>query len=93
MPALPAGVGVGQQMATVAVALPILGVRPYYWTGSTATSLDSWERVVGLEAGAATDGIWFARIPGVRVLGGVGYSLSGAWKYETRFYLSVSYRP
>ena len=93
MPALPAGLTTGNKMATLSVALPILGVRPYYWAGTTAASLNDWQEVAGLEAGIATDGIWFARIPGVRVLGGAGYALNGVWKYKTRVYLSVTFRP
>jgi len=93
MPALPAGLTTGNKMATVAAALPILGVRPYFWAGTTAASLNDWQEVAGLESGIATDGIWFARLPGLRVLGGAGYAMNGVWKYKTRVYLSVTFRP
>ena len=93
MPALPAGVGVGKQVATFAAALPFMGLRPYYWSGSTTAHLDYWERVVGLESEYSTDGIWFARLPGLRVLGGVGYAYSGSWRYKTRFYFAATFRP
>ena len=93
MLAMPAGIQVGSQVATVTVALPFMGVRPYYWSGSAAPQLDYWERVIGIESGYSTDGIWFARLPGLRLLGGVGYAFSGSWRYKTRFYLAATFRP
>ena len=93
VPAIPAGVMTGRQVATLTAALPILGLRPYYWQGSTTAQFDQWEKVVGVEASIASDGIWFARLPGFRVLGGAGYALSGVWKDQMRFYLSATFRP
>jgi hypothetical protein len=93
VPAIPAGVMTGRQVATMTVALPVLGLRPYYWQGSTSEHFDDWEKVVGVEASLASNGIWFARLPGFRVLGGAGYALSGAWKDQMRFYLSATFRP
>jgi Tol biopolymer transport system component len=93
MPALPAGVQMGTRMATVSAALPLMGLRPYFWAGAAGSALGAWEQVVGIEAGYSTDGIWFARLPGVRVSGGIGYAFRGTWKDETRVYMALTYHP
>jgi len=93
IPAVPAGVSVGQQLETFSVALPFQWLRPYFWAGSTSPHFDFWEQVVGLEASVSSDGIWYARLPGFRVLGGVGYALAGAWKYQARVYLETTFHP
>ncbi len=93
MPAIPAGVQVGTRMATVSAALPIFGLRPYFWAGSAGSDLGAWEQVVGVEANYSTDGIRFARLPGIRVSGGIGYAFKGAWRDEARVYVALTYRP
>ena len=67
--------------------------RPYYWLGSAGESLRDWSQVIGVEAEWSTDGVWMVRVPGVHLLGGIGYSLTGAWRHHTQAYLSVRYDP
>ena len=93
MPVLPVGVASGRSMATVRASLPGAIWRPYYWAGSAGESLREWSQVVGIEGEWHTDGVWMVRVPGVRLLGGVGYSLTGAWRHHAQAYLSVGYRP
>jgi hypothetical protein len=49
--------------------------------------------VVGIEAEVATGGIWIVKLPGARVLGGIGYSLDAPVRHQTRGYFSITYRP
>jgi len=93
MPALPAGIASAPELATAGIALTFEGLRPYYWQGSTGPDYDVWERVVGLEYGLSSDGIWFARLPGFRLLSGVGYACDGPWRWKTRFYAAITFRP
>lgn len=93
LPAVPAGVSVGQHIETISAALPFQWLRPYFWAGSTSPNFDAWQQVVGLEASLSSDGIWYARLPGFRVLGGVGYAVAGAWRHEARVYLETTFHP
>ncbi|MBX6332981.1 MAG: hypothetical protein IRY91_14130, partial [Gemmatimonadaceae bacterium] len=93
MPALPVAVAGGRQFAAYRVALPRRGLVPYFWSGSAGESLRDWHHVVGLEATFQAHGLWAVRLPDVRVVGGVGYSLSRPVRHETRGYLSLTYRP
>jgi len=67
--------------------------RPYYWIGSANDRIGEWSQIVGLEGSWHTDGIWVVRVPGARLLGGVGYSLSGPVRHHAQAYVSVAYRP
>ena len=93
MPVLPVGVAVGRSLATVRASVPSAIWRPYYWAGSAGETLRDWSQVVGIEGEWHTDGVWMVRVPGVHLLGGIGYSLTGAWRHHTQAYLSVAYRP
>jgi hypothetical protein len=93
MPVLPIGVGSGRSVATLRASLPGPVWRPYYWAGSAGEMLHDWSQVVGIEGEWHTDGVWMVRVPGVHLLGGIGYSLSGAWRHHPQAYLSVGYRP
>jgi len=93
MPVLPIGVASGRSVATLRASLPGPVWRPYYWAGSAGETLHNWSQVVGIEGEWHTDGVWMVRVPGVHLLGGIGYSLSGAWRHHTQAYLSVGYRP
>ncbi|HEU4642741.1 MAG TPA: hypothetical protein VFS44_09815 [Gemmatimonadaceae bacterium] len=93
MPALPVGVAGGRSAAFFRIALPRSPLTPYYWGGSAGGTLREWHRVVGLEGAFRTDGLWPVRVPGVRAVLGVGYSLDRPLRHETRAYASVTYRP
>jgi hypothetical protein len=93
MPVLPIAAATGRSVATVRASIPGAIWRPYYWIGSAGEDLDAWTQVVGIEGSWQTNGIWMVRVPGVRLLGGVGYSLAGAARHHTQAYISIGYRP
>jgi hypothetical protein len=93
MPALPVALATGRAVATARVSLPGPVWRPYYWGGSAGGDLRRWIQVAGVEGEWHTDGIWMLRVPGARLLGGVGYVVRGPLRHHTQAYVSVSYRP
>jgi hypothetical protein len=93
MPVLPIAAATGREVATLRVSAPGAVWRPYYWIGSASDDLGPWSQVIGIEASWHTDGVWIVRVPGVKLLGGIGYSLAGAERHHTQAYLSVIYRP
>jgi hypothetical protein len=93
MPVLPIGAATGRSVATLRASVPGAIWRPYYWIGSASNELGPWTQVIGIEGTWHTDGVWMVRVPGVRLLGGIGYSLAGAARHHTQAYLSVAYRP
>ena len=93
MPVLPVATAGGRTVATARASVSGPVWRPYYWLGSAGESLRDWSQVIGVEAEWSTDGVWMVRVPGVHLLGGIGYSLTGAWRHHTQAYLSVRYDP
>jgi hypothetical protein len=93
MPALPVAIATGRAGATARASIPGPIWRPYYWIGSASDDLGAWAQVVGIEGSWHTDGLWMVRVPGVNLLGGIGYSLAGAARHHTQAYLSIGYRP
>ena len=93
MPVLSIAAATGHSVATLRVSAPGAIWRPYYWIGSAGDDLDRWSQVIGLEGSWHTDGVWMVRVPGVTLLGGIGYSLAGADRHHAQAYLSAVYRP
>jgi len=93
MPVLPIAAATGRAVATLRVSAPGDIWRPYYWIGSASDDLGPWNQVIGIEGSWHTDGVWMVRVPGVNLLGGIGYSLAGADRHHLQAYLSVTYRP
>ena len=93
MPVLPIAAASGRAVATLRVSAPGAIWRPYYWIGSASDDLGPWSQVIGIEGSWHTDGVWMVRVPGVNLLGGIGYSLAGAERHHAQAYLSVIYRP
>lgn len=93
MPALPAGVAIGDRFASYRISLPGEGIRPYFWSASVGDELRSWHHVVGLEWTFDLDGIWPVGLPGTLFTSGVGYSLSEPLRHELRGYLALSFSP
>jgi hypothetical protein len=93
MPVLPIAAATGRSLATFRVSAPGAIWRPYYWIGSASDALGPWNQVIGIEGIWHTDGVWMVRVPGVNLLGGIGYSLAGADRHHAQAYMSVVYRP
>ncbi|GAC1515273.1 MAG: hypothetical protein NVS1B4_05160 [Gemmatimonadaceae bacterium] len=97
-PALPAGIASGRRIAVVRIGatMPQLGggaIAPYFWSGSVGERLGPWHRVLGADTEAALPPLPFLRVPRVRALAGVGYSLDDPVRSTVRGYVVVSYRP
>jgi hypothetical protein len=93
MPALPIGAVTGRAVAALRVSISEPVWRPYYWIGDASDHSGTPSQVIGIEGSWHTDGIWMVRVPGVNLLGGLGYTLTGPVRHHTQAYLSVSYRP
>jgi hypothetical protein len=93
MPVLPIAAATGQSVATIRASIPGSIWRPYYWVGSAGDDLHAWTQIVGIEGSWHTDGLWMVRVPGVKLLGGIGYSLAGAARHHSQAYISIGYRP
>jgi hypothetical protein len=93
MPALPAGVAIGDRFASYRVSIPGEGVRPYFWSASVGDDLRSWHHVVGLEWTYDFEGLWPIGFPSTLVTCGLGYSLTEPVRHDLRGYLTLSYHP
>jgi hypothetical protein len=93
MPALPIAAVNGRAAATLRVSVSERVWRPYYWIGDASDHSGTPIQVVGVEGSWRTDGIWMVRVPGVKLLGGIGYTLSGPVRHHAQAYVSVGYRP
>ena len=93
MPALPAGLALGDRSASYRIALPGEGIRPYFWSASVGERLRDWHHVVGLEWSYDFDGLWAVGFPNTLFTCGIGYSLSAPLEHEARGYITLSYRP
>jgi hypothetical protein len=98
MPAVPIGYAGGRKVALYRVStgrIPylILPITPYVTWLSAGDSFDHWQRVIGAEREVEFRSMGFARLPTVRIRGGVGYSLDQPFRRKVGAYLSVVYRP
>lgn len=93
MPVLPIATATGRATAALRVSLSESVWRPYYWIGDASDHSGVPNQVIGIEGSWRTDGVWMVRIPGVRLLAGAGYTLTGPVRHHAQAYLSVGYRP
>jgi hypothetical protein len=93
MPALPTGFVSGRDVETARVTLAVASLEPYWWVGHSRDAATSWKRVLGVERSFASGAIPFARVPGTRIVAGVGYSIDPPLRHEIRGYVSVVVRP
>ena len=93
MPALPAGLAIGDRFASYRISLPGAGVQPYFWSASVGNDLRDWHHVVGLEWTYDFEGLWPVGLPSTLFTWGVGYSLSEPLRDKLHGYLALSYRP
>jgi hypothetical protein len=93
MPVLPIAAVTGRAAAALRVSISEPVWRPYYWIGEASDHSGTPRQVIGIEGAWHTDGIWMVRVPGVKLLGGFGYALTGPVRHHTQAYLFVGYRP
>jgi hypothetical protein len=93
MPVLPIATAIGRAAAALRVSLSEPVWRPYYWIGDATDHSGVPNQVIGIEGSWRTEGVWMVRIPGVRLLAGAGYALTGPVRHHAQAYISVGYRP
>ena len=93
VPALRRGALAGDRIAAYRLGLPMGGVTPYFWGGSTDPRWNAWTRLAGLEAAGALPAFSAAGTPPVRVLAGIAYVLDGPEEHDVRGYLSLAFDP
>ncbi|MEP7066649.1 MAG: hypothetical protein ABI889_11490 [Gemmatimonadota bacterium] len=93
MPVLPIATVTGRSAAALRVSLAEPVWRPYYWIGNAGALGGAPSQVIGIEGSWQTPGVWMVRVPGVRLLGGIGYALTGPVRHHTQAYLSIGFRP
>jgi hypothetical protein len=93
-PALPVGIREGRELYAYRVGAELgLPVELYYSAIGTRGRFADAFRTVGVERELSFESLPFVRLPAVRMLAGVAYTLDAPFKYKTRGYLSVQYRP
>lgn len=94
--ALPTGYRTGRQAAVIRLGLGGVGVAgftPYVSAVGAGERLGGWGRIAGLEQRFTGPFAPFARLPQVRVLGGVARIFDAPLHGRTRGYVSVTYVP
>lgn len=93
LPSVPTGYLAGRRLGMYRAAIGGGFVEPYFLWAAAGDTLDDWKRVVGAEREVAFPSLGFARLPGLRARFGVGYSFDEPFRYRTRGYAAVTYRP
>jgi len=93
MPVLPTGTLTGRRVEVARVGLGGYAVEPFAWASRVPDATSAWLRVVGAEASFTSGPVPFARAPGARLVGGVGYTLDGPTRHRAQIYASVAARP
>jgi len=93
MPALPPASLVGSELTVLQARTDLLGLTVYGWAARAGHGAAGWQRVVGLEQEADTDPIPLARVPGMHLVVGIGYTLDELPQRAVRFYGMTSLRP
>jgi hypothetical protein len=93
MPALPLGIAAGREALTYRAWGSSGPFELYFWGGSADPGFDDWHRVVGVETREMSAPIPFARVPELRFVTGVGYTLDAPFRHRTRGYGMLVLRP
>ena len=93
-PALPVGVAAGRRVASYRFATSFAGFEPYYLALAAGDRVrGGWTRVVGAEQRVATPPLGLLGLPAMEVTAGVGYPLTGRYRYDTQLYGGLTLRP
>lgn len=84
------GVVRGRELLAYRLSTQLQGFTPYV---AGANAGDDWYRVAGIEAAFEVQPWNLLRIPGVRLVTGVGYPLDEPDRHSLRVYGTVTYRP
>lgn len=93
LPAVPLGYAAGQRIALVRASLGGQVVEPGVTWLAAGDSRTAWRRVVSVERELTFPSLGYARLPSVRVRGGVGYALDAPREHRVRAFVTLRYRP
>jgi hypothetical protein len=94
LPGVPVGLVAGERVGYARASLGGFSLLEPSLTYVTAGEVrDSWKRVVALERTFDVPSLSFVRLPGVRIRGGVSYSLDKPYEKKAQGYLRVTYVP
>lgn len=93
VPALPAGFAAGRRIGSYRFATSLGGFEPYYLAVAAGDRLRGWTRVVGAEQRVAAPPIGLLGLPAIEIVAGVGYPLTGRFRYDTQLYGGLTVRP
>lgn len=93
IPAMPFGARGGDRFAVARASLTGSGFQPYYLLANVGDFSGRWNRVIGAEQDVSTDAIPLLRLPAVRAIAGIGYSLDEPARRDWRVYVSAVIRP
>jgi hypothetical protein len=93
LPAARFGVVQGRQVLAYRLSTQLSGITPYLTGAAGGGGHGAWYRVAGVEAAFDSPPMNLLRIPGVRLVAGVGYPLDAPDRHRLRLYGTVAYRP
>jgi hypothetical protein len=93
VPALPVGFAAGRRLGSYRFATTFAGFEPYYLAVAAGERVRGWTRVIGAEQRVAAPPIGLLGLPATEILAGIGYPLTGPYRYETQLYGGLTVRP
>ncbi|HVG44957.1 MAG TPA: hypothetical protein VM890_09510, partial [Longimicrobium sp.] len=93
LPAARFGVVRGREVLAYRLSTQLSGVTPYLAGAAGGGGHGDWYRVAGVEAAFDSPPMNLLRIPGVRLVTGIGYPLDAPDRHKLRVYGTVAYRP
>ena len=93
LPAARFGVVRGREVLMYRLSTQLSGFTPYLAGAAGAGGHGDWYRVAGVEAAFDSPPMNLLRIPGVRLVAGLGYPLDAPDRHKLRVYGTVAYRP
>ena len=93
VPTLPVGFAAGRRIGSYRFATGLGGFEPYYLAVAAGERVRGWTRIIGAEQRVATPPIGLLGLPAIEILAGVGYPLTGPYRYDTQLYGGLTVRP
>jgi hypothetical protein len=93
LPAARFGVVRGREVLAYRLSTQLSGFTPYLAGAAGGGGHGEWYRVAGVEAAFDSPPMNLLRIPGVRLVAGLGYPLDAPDRHRLRVYGTVAYRP
>jgi hypothetical protein len=93
VPGVPVGFVSGQRVGVARIVLGGQLLEPSVTWVAGGDARTEWKRVYALERELTLPSLGYARLPGVRVRGGVSYSVDAPYEHKVRPYITLVYRP